>query len=104
MSGNNLVHKLPSVFNAEAGADVDCVIQFHLSEPAYVSITGGNCTSHAGIAEAPDLSLTMADDFLEPLLRGEVNGMAALMTGKLKFSGDMALAQRISTLFDMDKL
>ncbi len=104
MSEKSLVHKLPSVFNKEAGGDIDCVIQFHLSEPAYVSITGGNCVSHDGVAEAPDLSLTMADDFLEPLLRGEVNGMAALMTGKLKFSGDMALAQRIATLFDMDKL
>lgn len=99
-----LVHRLPGVFNSEAGQDIDCTIQFNLSKPAYVKIGGGQCTAHDGDAEAPDLSLTMADDFLEPLLRGEVNGMAALMQGKLKFSGDMALAQRISALFDMDKL
>jgi len=46
----------------------------------------------------------MADDDLIALLKGELNGMQAFMTGKLQLEGDMMLAQRLGSLFDASKL
>ena len=104
MSSISLPHLLPKVFRAESAGNSNCVIQLNLSQPVYIRIKDGTCSVIDGTAEAADLTLTMNDDYLEPLLRGKVNGMAGVMTGKLRFKGDMGLAQRISKLFDLDKL
>jgi putative sterol carrier protein len=46
----------------------------------------------------------MEDDDLIALLKGELNGMTAFMTGKLQIDGDLMLAQRMSGFFDASKL
>jgi putative sterol carrier protein len=38
------------------------------------------------------------------MLKGELNGMQAFMTGKLQLEGDMMLAQRLGSFFDASKL
>jgi len=38
------------------------------------------------------------------MLKGELNGMQAFMTGKLQLEGDMMLAQKLGTFFDPSKL
>jgi putative sterol carrier protein len=38
------------------------------------------------------------------MLKGELNGAMAFMSGKLKLKGDMMLAQRIPSLFDASKI
>lgn len=100
----SLAHQLPGVFKPESAIGLQTVIQLNLSQPVFIQIKDGVCTVTDGVAETPDLTLTMNDDYLEPLLRGKVNGMAGLMAGKLKFKGDMSLAQRIQKMFDLDKL
>ena len=57
-----------------------------------------------GTASSPDVSITMEDDDLVALLKGELNGMTAFMTGKLQIDGDLMLAQRMSGFFDASKL
>ena len=104
MSNLDLIYKLPSVFRGESEKDLDCVIFFNLSRPLTLTIEKGEALVSEGAPEKPTLSLTMKDEFLLPLLSGEVGGMAAVMTGKLKFKGNMALAQRLSKLFDLEKL
>jgi putative sterol carrier protein len=96
--------KLPAALNAEAAAGTDAVIQFNSSQPHYVTIKGGSATVTAGSASSPDVTLTMEDDDLIALMKGELNGMTAFMTGKLQLDGDLMLAQRISGLFDPAKL
>ena len=46
----------------------------------------------------------MEDDDLVSLLKGDLNGMTAFMTGKLQLDGDMMLAQRMTSFFDASKL
>jgi putative sterol carrier protein len=38
------------------------------------------------------------------MLTGELNGISAFMSGKLKVEGDMMLAQRLPSIFDTAKL
>ena len=104
MSAVETVLNLPKPFDAGAAADVDCTIQFNGSQSAHVVIKDGQCNAAEGAASSPDLTLTMEDDDLIALLKGELNGMQAFMTGKLQVDGDMMLAQRLGSFFDQSKV
>lgn len=103
MSANAWLKRLPAVFK---GADEGTrnVFQFNIAEPCYFKIENGVCEVFDGQAPAPDLTLTANDDNLVKVLKGELNGMMAVATGKLKIQGNMMLATQISTLFDLPKL
>ncbi len=99
-----LIKKLPAAFDADGAAGQECTIQFNISKPMHTVIKGGACTVADGPAAAPDLSITMEDDDLVALFKGELNGMTAFMTGKLQLEGDLMLAQKLSTFFSASKL
>lgn len=103
MSATELLNKLPAAFNADEAAGTNCTIQFNTSEPTYTTIKDGTCTVTPGTADGADVTLTMEDDDLVQMLKGELDGMTAFMTGKLQLDGDMMLAQRISSMFDASK-
>lgn len=104
MSVNNLIRKMPAAINAVATANLQTTIQYKISEPMYLVINNGNCTVHDGIAPSADLTLIMTDDDLTAVLTGQLNGVTAFMSGKLKVEGDMMLAQRMPSFFDNSKL
>ncbi len=95
-----LIKKLPQAY-AEGS---DCVIQFNVSQPHNVTIKGGVATVAEGVASNADLGITMEDDDLVALMKGELNGMTAFMTGKLQLEGDLMLAQKLTSYFDPAKL
>jgi putative sterol carrier protein len=95
-----LINKLPQAFT-EGG---DCVIQFNVSQPHTLTIKGGAASVAAGTTENADLGITMEDDDLVALMKGELNGMTAFMTGKLQLEGDLMLAQKLTSFFDPAKL
>jgi putative sterol carrier protein len=104
MSVNDMIKNFPAALNAEAAADLNATIQYKTSNPMYLEIKNGQCTVHDGVAASADVTLTMEDDDLAAMLKGELNGMTAFMTGKLQVDGDLMLAQRLPTLFDPSKL
>lgn len=104
MNAPELIRRLPQAFDQKAAADVDCVIQFNISQPLYAVIRDGSCEVQEGTASASDISVTMADEDLVAMLRGELNGMTAFMTGRLQVEGDLLLAQRMTSFFDKDRL
>lgn len=101
---NELIRKMPSVINPAATANMQTTIQYRISKPMYLVIDNGRCTAHEGVAPSPDLALTISDDNLLAMLKGELDGRAAFMSGKLKVEGDMLLAQRLQGFFDTSKL
>lgn len=104
MSAAALLKNLPQAFTPDAAGGTDCIIQFNCSAPVHAIIRNGRCSVADGTAAAPDVTVTMDDDDLVALLKGELNGMAAYMTGRLQVDGDLFLAQRLPSLFDPDKL
>lgn len=104
MSAADVIRNLPNAFDASAAAGTDCTIQFNCSTPMHVVIKDGSCTVAEGPNTSADLALTIEDDDLIALLKGELNGMQAFMTGKLQVEGDMMLAQRMGSFFDSAKL
>jgi putative sterol carrier protein len=104
MSVLEVIKKLPAAFNAADAADVECVLQFNTSTPAYATIKGGACSVNEGSAAAADVTLTIEDEDFIALMKGELYGMTAFMTGKLQIEGDLMLAQRVTGFFDTSKL
>lgn len=103
MSPNELIHRFPSALIPNATAGVHKTIQYKITQPLYVVIDDGTCIVHEGLAPKADVSIAMKDEHLVAVLRGEMNAMTALMTGKLKIEGDMLLAQRLNAFFDREK-
>jgi putative sterol carrier protein len=104
MSVADLLNKLPAAFNPAAAQGSECTIQFNTSTPMHAVIKNGACSINPGAATNPDVTLTMGDQDLIDLLKGDLNGMTAFMTGKLQIDGDLMLAQKITGFFDASKL
>lgn len=99
-----LLKRLPTAFQPDAAGDTDCTVQFNISTPMHIVIKNGACDTRDGAAGAADVTITMEDDDLISLMKGELNGMTAFMTGKLQLEGDLMLAQRMFGFFDSSKL
>lgn len=90
-------------FNPTAAKGLDAVCQFNItgeqSGKWYVIVKDGGCQVREGEAEKPNVTLTMPSETWLGMVNKQVSGMQAFMTGKLKVSGDIMLAQRIPDLF-----
>ncbi len=97
--------RMPEAFNPERAQGVDAVFQFRITGNDggswYVIVRDGECRVEEGTHHEPRVTLTMsAEDWLAMINR-ELTGMKAFMTGKLKVSGDLMLAQRFYELFSL---
>lgn len=104
MSAADILNKLPEAFIPSAAQGAACVLQFNLSTPAYVTISNGRCEVTQGTADHPSITVRVSDEHFVQLLQGKLNGMMALMTGKLKVDGDLALARDMLGFFDPARL
>ncbi len=104
MNVNELIQHMPNNMNAAAAANLNTTIQYRITQPMYLLLNDGQCSAHEGTAEKPNLTLIIADEDLKAMITGELNGISAFMSGKLKVEGDMMLAQRLPSIFDTAKL
>merc|ERR1711933_699510 len=90
------------------GADLvtmgGAVFQFVISEGGPDSKFCLDLKSGTGAAsftehETPDVTITMADADMVAMAAGKLNGMQAVMAGKLQIKGNMMLAQKIKSIF-----
>lgn len=66
-----------------------------------VTISDGQISVTEGKAEKANITLTIsASDFLD-LVAGKLNGQTAFLTGKLKIQGDMTLALKLQSVFNL---
>ena len=104
MSTIEFLKQLPDAIKPDAAAGVHCTVQFNTASTAHATIDDGSCSVEEGQADAPDVTLIIDDDDLIALFKGELDGMNAFMTGKLKVEGDVMRAQQIAGYFDTQKL
>jgi hypothetical protein len=87
-----------------AKATREAVFQWDVATPegveTYTVRCGDTCTVEHGKAESPTVTLGLSlPDFLR-LILGQLDGMQAFMSGKLKLAGDVMLAQVMKSWFD----
>ncbi|MBF0526173.1 MAG: SCP2 sterol-binding domain-containing protein [Deltaproteobacteria bacterium] len=97
------IEGMKSVFNKDCAIGVDAVFQYVITGEEggnwSVTVKDQTCTVNEGMADSPNVTLTMAaPDYLD-LINGRLNGMTAYMTGKLKIGGDLMLSQKLMTMF-----
>jgi putative sterol carrier protein len=91
-------------FQPDRAGNQSAVIGWDITSPEgthswQLKVADGTCTSTSGNAESARVTLGMAlPDFLR-FLTGQLDGMQAFMTGKLKLSGDMMFAQSMQAWF-----
>lgn len=92
---------LYSRFNPDAAQGMDEVFQFHFSDKGdhHLIVKDGSLKIVEGEHEDPSVSLSMSTDVLKGLMNGDINGMTAFMTGKIKASGNVLLATQLTSLF-----
>jgi 3-hydroxybutyryl-CoA dehydratase len=104
-SVSEVFEKMPEVFNEANAAGVDMIFQFNITGNEAgewnVTVKDKTCAVEAGTHASPTVTLTMADVDWIAMCNGQLDGMSAFMSGKLKASGDIMAAQRIPSLFPM---
>jgi putative sterol carrier protein len=100
---SDVFDKMPQVFNAGAAAGVNLIFQFHITGDQggdwNVVVKDSACQVSTGVHPSPSVTFTMEDANWVAMWSGELDGMNAFMTGKLKLSGDIMSAQSLQSLF-----
>ncbi len=104
-SVNEVFEKMPQVFSAANAAGVNAVFQFHITGDEAgewnVTVKDNACQVAKGVHASPTVSLTMLDKDWLAMCNKQLDGMTAFMSGRLKASGDIMMAQRIPSLFPL---
>ncbi|GGX78539.1 hypothetical protein GCM10007160_02260 [Litchfieldella qijiaojingensis] len=98
---NPIIEKLHARFDSAAARGMDDVFQFLFddTDDYYLVVKDGSLDVQQGEHDDPSVTLTLSTDTLKGIMSGEVNGMTAFMTGKLKASGNLMLATKLTSLF-----
>ena len=103
LSISDLMSKMPGAFIPEKAAGLDATIQFKFTgaEPGdwYATIKDGKVSVAQGIFATPKMTLTADSADYVKIFTGEIDGMQAFMQGKLKLTGDLNLAMKLTQMF-----
>jgi len=95
---------LQTAFRPERATGVNKTIQFNFTggEPGAWNLTvrDGAVSYQEGTDENPSTTVTVASEDWLAVLRGTLNPMTAVLGGKLKIAGDMAVMMQFQTWFD----
>ena len=95
---------LQRAFRPERAANVDKTIQFDYTGREAgtwtLVVRDGAVTYAQGAATNPNTTVTVDSDNWLAILAGTLNPMSAVMSGKLKIAGDMAVMMQFQTWFE----
>ena len=94
---------LETAFDSDGAKGVEATIQINIEDLTnfYVDIKDGALSIEEGEHDSPGLSLTFdSEETMEKVFSGDQQAaMGAFMQGKVKFSGDMSLGQKLGSVF-----
>ena len=101
----DLMSKMPSAFVPEKAQGLSAVLQFKFSgtEPGdwFAELSNGNVKVQKGDHPNPKMTLSADSDDYIKLFTGQLDPMQAFMEGKLKLTGDLNLAMKMTQFFKM---
>jgi len=95
---------MKDAFDPSKAAGVTAIIQYDIDTPnglmSYqLKVDNGTCSIENGAASDPRVTLALNLPNFVRLMIGELDGMQAFMSGKLKVSGDIMFSQNIASWF-----
>jgi putative sterol carrier protein len=97
MSLESVTQEMAQLFGR--ASKVGKTVKFLLDEgTVFIDLTGDQ-PAISNEDKAADMTITTSSDTLRGIRNGSINPMMAMMTGKLKISGDMALAMQMQSWF-----
>lgn len=94
---------LKASFQPDRAQGIDKSVQFDFSGREAgtwaASVHDGQFEYHEGAAENPNVTVSVDSDDWLAILRGEINGVSAFMSGKLKAQGDLNLMMQFQNWF-----
>jgi putative sterol carrier protein len=97
--------KVPGSVNKDKIVGMNCIYQFNIEGDEggkwNVKVADGEASVAEGAADSPSITLTMTAENFIALVTGKLNGQTAFLTGKLKIQGDMTLAMKLASVFNL---
>ena len=105
LTAADIFKEMPERFDANKAKNANFAIQFDLSGDGggqwYVKIADGKCDTGKGAIDDAKATIHMdATDYVK-MTSGELNPMAAFMSGKVKVEGDLSSVMQLQSLFGM---
>jgi putative sterol carrier protein len=92
-------------FNPQAAEGMNAVFQWEVVGDGggiwHIKVADGAAQLFEGRFESPTVSQICSTDLFLAMVNMEVDGMQAFMSGQLKLTGDMMVAQKIYDLFPL---
>ncbi len=107
MTVSEIFEGLPGKLDPAAAAGVSKTLQWNITgdEPGIwaFQISDGTGKLIPGGVEKPDVTFTTSGKDWAAIAEGKLDATRAFMTGKLKITGDMVLAMKMSQFFPIEK-
>jgi putative sterol carrier protein len=102
---NETFEAMPNKFRPDKAQGVNAVIQYDIGGDQggswHAIIKDGTCTVQSGVSPSPNLTLNMSSQDWLDMIAGKLSGQMAFMSGKLKVKGDMGLAMKLGSMFQV---
>ncbi|MDT7944396.1 MAG: SCP2 sterol-binding domain-containing protein [Dehalococcoidia bacterium] len=100
-----LMELMPRAFRPERAQGVKAVVQFNFTGPEpgswVLKVEEGKCEVQEGKADNPNVTINSPSDVWLKIVRRELDGAAAFMSGQFTFSGDMGVLLQMQNWFQM---
>lgn len=94
---------LPQRFVQSASEGVEAIFQFEISGDGggtwHVIVKGGELEINEGEHESPSARILSSDANYLKICNGDMNGLRAVMTRKMKIQGNLVLARKMQNMF-----
>ena len=94
---------MPTAFQPEKAAGVNATIQFNFTGAEAgnytAKIADGKCEVTAGSADSPTVTINSPSDVWLKVMRRELDGATAFMSGQFTFTGDMGVLMQMGSWF-----
>jgi putative sterol carrier protein len=94
---------MPGAFQADKAGGANATIQFNFSgtEPGsyYAKVADGKCEVAEGTADAPTVTINSPSEVWLKVMRRELDGATAFMSGQFTFTGDMGVLMQMGGWF-----
>ena len=102
-----LIYKHEKAFVPEKVTGLEAVVQYHLTGEEggdyIITIRDNKCQVAEGLADDPVMTMTSDGNYFKDVLLGREDDMKGFMLGKLQLAGDINLALKLTSFFNMER-